>query len=278
MRIGINHVPEHSSPEEWAQILTKKGYRAASFPVDYKAPQNLIDGYVKAADEYDIMIAEVGVWDSPHHPNLHKKIEVREKCLEQFRLAEYVKARCCVNVSGAAGPEWYYCYQENFTPELYEENVKLIQWLCDTVQPQYTKFTFEPMQWMLPDSPKQYARFLKDVDRKGMAVHMDLVNMITNPYIYVHMKDLIDETFSLLGNQIRSCHIKDCLLELGASVVIREVPIGKGMMENSYYLQKISQLKEDIPVLLEHMPEIDAYDKPFHSICELLSRLEENDV
>ena len=51
MRLGLNDVPKHSSPEEWAEILANAGYRAASFPVDYHAPVSVIDAYVKAARE-----------------------------------------------------------------------------------------------------------------------------------------------------------------------------------------------------------------------------------
>ena len=54
MRFGLNAAPPHSSPEEWAEILTEKGYRAASFPVNYTAPVSLIDAYVKAAKEKGI--------------------------------------------------------------------------------------------------------------------------------------------------------------------------------------------------------------------------------
>lgn len=66
MRIGLNFTPPHESPEQWAEILEDCGFRAASFPVDYRAPVGLIDAYTKAAREHDIRIAEVGVWDSPH--------------------------------------------------------------------------------------------------------------------------------------------------------------------------------------------------------------------
>lgn len=70
MRIGVNHVPVHHSPEEWAEILFRKGYRAANFPVDYKAPVNLIDEYVKAAKKYDIQIAEVDLCQYFGHKKL----------------------------------------------------------------------------------------------------------------------------------------------------------------------------------------------------------------
>ena len=178
MRIGINFTPPHDSPEHWGDILAERGFRAASFPVDHHAKDSLIDAYVKAAADRDIQIAEVGVWNSPHDPDPEKAREAYERCLEQFRLAEYVKARCCVNVSGAAGERWFGCYQGNFDPALYEKNVKMMQDLCDTVRPENTCYTLEPMQWMVPSTVDEYVQLLKDVDRPGFKVHMDICNLI----------------------------------------------------------------------------------------------------
>lgn len=90
MRIGLNFTPPHESPEQWAEILEDCGFRAASFPVDYRAPVGLIDAYTKAAREHDIRIAEVGVWDSPHLSDPQRAREAQTRCLEQFRLAEYI--------------------------------------------------------------------------------------------------------------------------------------------------------------------------------------------
>ena len=115
MRIGINYVKPHQTPEEWAEILSKKGYRASVFPVDYREPVSKIDAYVRAAEERDIMIAEVGVWKSPHLTDAAAAAQAQEYCLEQFKLADYVKARCCVNISGAAGEVWSFCYRENYS-------------------------------------------------------------------------------------------------------------------------------------------------------------------
>ena len=117
------------------------------------------------------------------------------------------------------------------------------------------------MQWMVPASPQEYAKLLKDVDREGFAVHMDAINFIKDPYTYTHKCELLDETFELLGSKTRSCHLKDCILEPGTTVAIKEVPLGEGTMEIPYYLEKIAQLDEDMPVLLEHLPDMAAYDR-----------------
>ena len=261
MRLGINATPPHTSVEEWANYLTERGCRATAFPLNYTASVNQIDAYVKAAKEHDILIAEVGVWNSPHVPDKEKAEQARMVAEEQLRLAEYSGARCCVNVSGAAGPDWAFCYADNYSEWLYDENVRFIQLLCDRVNPKKTRFTLEPMQWMVPTSAEEYVRILKDVDREGFAVHMDAINFIKDPYLYTHKREMLDETFELLGDQVRSCHLKDCILEPGTTVAIREVPLGEGTMDIPYYLRKIAELEEDMPVLLEHLPDMEAYDR-----------------
>lgn len=259
MRIGTNFTPPHDSPDQWAEILVDCGFRATAFPVDYRAPVNLIDAYVKTAQEHDIRIAEVGVWDSPHFPDPDRAKAAQTRCLEQFRLAEYVHADCCVNVSGAAGEKWFYCYRENFDQALYEKNVDFVQRLCDTVNPQHTVYALEPMQWMVPWSPQQYLQFLRDVDRKGCGVHMDVFNFVRDPYTYTHQEELMEEAFSLLGGSIASSHIKDITMSEGTTVVIQETLLGTGEGKLECYLNHLSQLPADMPVLLEHLNSLEEY-------------------
>lgn len=259
MRIGTNFTPPHDSPDQWAEILVDCGFRATAFPVDYRAPVNLIDAYVKAAQEHDIRIAEVGVWDSPHFPDPDRAKAAQTRCLEQFRLAEYVHADCCVNVSGAAGEKWFYCYRENFDQALYQKNVDFVQRLCDTVNPQHTVYALEPMQWMVPWSPQQYLQFLRDVDRKGCGVHMDVFNFVRDPYTYTHQEELMEEAFSLLAGSIASSHIKDITMSEGTTVVIQETLLGTGEGKLECYLNHLSQLPADMPVLLEHLNSLEEY-------------------
>jgi sugar phosphate isomerase/epimerase len=260
MKLGVNFTPRHSSPQEWAEELLKMGVQATCFPVDYKAPVSTIDAYVAAARDYNIMIAEVGIWNSPLHPDKKLAQQALEVCEEQLRLAEYIKACCCVNVSGAAGPVWYGCYPENYSEAVYQRNIELVQYLCDKVKPKNTYFTLEVMQWMVPDSPKQYLKLIEEVNRQEFAVHMDVVNFINNPYLYTHFRELVDEAFSLLGSQTKSCHLKDCLMEEGTTVSIKEVSCGQGKMDLLYYLNKIDEVDPDMPVLLEHLNSRQEYE------------------
>lgn len=231
MRLGLNFTPPHSSPEDWAEKLYQKGVRATAFPLDYHAPVSQIDAYVQAAKERDILIAEVGIWNSPHHT------DPRERSLA-----------------------------------VYAENVAFIQFLCDEAKPRNTYYTLEVMQWMLPDSPEQYARFLQDVDRERFAVHMDAVNFVKDPYLCTHHNEVIDKAFRLLGPKIRSCHLKDFRLKDATSLMVEEVIPGTGMLDIPHYLACVGRLDPDMPVLLEHLSGEAEYDEALarvRSVCSL---------
>lgn len=139
-----------------------------------------------------------------------------------------------------------------------------MQELCDKVKPQYTSYALEPMQWMLPWSVEQYSQFLKDVDREHCKVHMDICNLISDPYLYTHQEELMQKAFETLGKDIVSCHIKDLRLKLGSCMVLEEVPIGTGELQIGYYLEQINKLDPDMPVLIEHLSKMEEYDNAFN--------------
>lgn len=262
MRLGLGDVLPHSSPEEWADEIVKMGFRAASFPGNYKQPDSLIDAYVEAAKARDILLAEVGAWSNPFSPDKKAAEAARETCVEQFRLADAIGARCCVNISGAFGPKWDFCYRENYTQEAYEKNVEFIHYLLDMVKPKNTCYTLESMQWMLPSSPEETLKIIRDIGRPHFKAHVDICNMVNDPYKFTHTDELIDRCFALLGDQIVSCHLKDITMDELSTVHITEVLPGQGQMDIRRYLQRIAELEDkDTPVLIEHLPDKASYEK-----------------
>ncbi|MBR3305414.1 MAG: sugar phosphate isomerase/epimerase [Christensenellaceae bacterium] len=268
MRLGFNWTPEHRSPEDWAEMLSGFGLKSCVFPVSFDADIKLIDRYVKAANDHDLIIAECGVWNSPHitDPTLAKK--AKEDLVRGLELADYVKAECCVNISGAAGPVWNECYRENYSPELYDRNVELVRYLIDTVKPKNTYYALEVMQWMLPDSPEQYVQFIRDVDRERFAVHMDAVNFVKDPYIYTHSGELVRKAYSLLGDKIKSVHLKDCRIEPALSFIVHEVLPGIGEFDLDAYVEETDKLGPDIPVLFEHLDGLTEFLKALSYVKE----------
>ncbi len=101
MKLGIGDVFPHETAEEWGRKLVEIGATAASFPLRYSDSVSKIDEYVQVAKDCSIQIAEVGIWQSPFQKN--QQASVVEIASKQLELADYIQARCCVNISGAFG-------------------------------------------------------------------------------------------------------------------------------------------------------------------------------
>lgn len=259
MRLGISATLQHSTPVEWAEKTKGLGCDAVIFPVDYTAGDKVITAYAEAAKEYDLTIGEVGAWCSPVAEEDNVREAALTRCVEQLRLADYVGARCCVNVTGAAGPRWDGGYAENFSEAFYEKVVNSLQRIIDTAQPQRTDYTIEPMPWMIPTGPEEYAKLRADVGREHFAVHMDMANWMCSHGRYFVQERFMDETFSKLGPYIRSCHIKDVLLGQEFTFQVQELPCGQGAMNLEYYAGKINEVDSEMPVFIEHLRSEEEY-------------------
>ena len=259
MRLGTSSPLAHGTAEEWADRQAALGCRAVVFPLDSAAPQEKIDEYKRAADSHGLLIAEVGIWRNALAQDPEKRAAVRDYCVAQLRLADYLGARCAVNVAGAFGPRWDGGYRSNFTKEAWSETVRMVQDIIDRADVKNTYFTLEPMPWMIPTGPKEYLRLIEEVDRERFAVHMDAVNMMNSADRYFHAEEFIDECVELLGKRIRSCHIKDVHLKQEYTLQLEECGPGKGEFPLRHYASRMSALDEDMPVILEHLHTDEEY-------------------
>lgn len=270
MKLGIGTTLPHTSPEEWAEKHCALGLKAVVFPCSYTEKTELIDAYVSAAKAAGLCIAEVGAWSNPISPDSIKRAEATAHCIHSLELAEYVGARCCVNISGAMGEIWDGSYPENYSGKTYELLIETIRKIIDEVKPVRTKYALESMPNMHPDSPEDYLQILNDIDREGFGVHLDLVNMLVSPRVFCDHRSLIDRSFKLLGPYMRSCHLKDAVLDSKLTVSIRETECGTGGIDLGYYISGADSVSTDMPMILEHLPSLEAYYRSIDTIRNLL--------
>lgn len=269
MKLGIAMNLSHNTPEKWAENHKKVGLSAVVFPCSYMDDISKIDAYVKACKDFNLTIAEVGAWRNLLSPNSNERKQNFDFCKKQLELAEYIGASCCVNISGAKGDIWDGGYKENYSEKTYTEIIETIQRLIDAVNPQKTFYTLEPMPWMHPDSPEDYLGMIKDINRKAFGVHLDIVNMLSDPKKYLFNEQFTNDAISLLGEYIKSCHIKDVLLENHLTVSLKEVPCGKGGFNLRNYIDRLDELDENMPVIIEHLSLEDEYLKAIKYINSL---------
>lgn len=270
MRLGINGDFGHKNPDEWIKLVEKFGVKAVVAPMTKDAPPEVRQDYLKYIHENDLVIGEVGIWKNSIDKNEQKRKEAIEFSKQQLAFADEIEARCCVNIAGSAGEIWDAYYPENYSEEVYTLIVDTTREIIDSVKPTRTFYTLEPMYWMHPDSPEDYLKLLKDIDRKEAAVHLDYINMINGFEKYHNRKQFIKECFDKLGPYTKSIHAKDIILDNAPPCCLKEMMPGKGVIDFHYILELASQLPEDVPVFVEHLTTLTEYEMALQCLKDAL--------
>jgi sugar phosphate isomerase/epimerase len=255
MRLGGPLFQKYGDAEEWVRLVRANGYRAAYCPVGTDAPEDEIRRYERAAHDADIVIAEVGAWSNPLSSDEGTRRAALDQCKRGLALAEAIGARCCVNIAGSRGKKWDGPCPLDVEDETVDMIVATVRDIIDSVRPRRTFYTLEPMPWMFPDSTDSYLALLKAIDRPAFAVHFDPVNMINCPRLYFATGAFIRDFIRKLGPHIKSCHAKDILLQDRLTVHLDEVRPGCGALDYPVYLKELAGLADDVPLMLEHLPD-----------------------
>jgi sugar phosphate isomerase/epimerase len=259
MRLGGPVYVQEMNPDTWIKALKHNGYRAAYCPIKAGASSEEIRAYRQAAQQADVVIAEVGIWDNLLELDEGKRRQIIENNKRQLALADEVGARCCVNIAGSRGEKWDGPSPLDLTPETFEMIVATMREILDAVKPTRAFYTLEPMPWMYPDSPDSYLELIEAVDRPQLGVHFDPVNWIASPQRYFHNTAFLKECFEKLGSRIVSVHAKDSLLGTQLTTHLSEVRPGLGYLDYRTFLSEMDKLPADTPIMLEHLENEEEY-------------------
>jgi sugar phosphate isomerase/epimerase len=246
-------------PDDWIAALRARGYSAAYSPLKPRGGDDLGDANVArfraAAEKADIRIAEVGAWSNPLSADAEEAKAAIRLCQTGLDLADRIGALCCVNIAGSRNPErWDGPHDTNFSVDTFERIVETTREIIDAVRPKRAVYSLEPMPWIFPSTPDEYRALLKAIDRPGMGVHLDVINMIDSPRKVYDTASLIRECFDKLGPYIQSCHIKDISLSAELTVHLAECRPGLGVFDHRTLLREADRLGRDFPIMLEHLP------------------------
>jgi len=258
VRLGGPVPGNYNDPAEWIKAVKALRYTAAYCPLESGAPPDLIKAFRDEAKRNNIIIAEVGSWYNTLDLIDIKRKEALKKNIDALRLADEIGARCCVNISGARGEKWDGPYPGNYAEDVFDLIVENVRNIIDQAKPASSFYTLEPMPYMLPDSPDSYLELIRAVDRKQFGVHLDPVNMISDPKRYFNNGTFLKECFSKLGRYIKSIHAKDIIIMPELTLHLEERRPGTGSLDYPVFLQETSELI-DVPFMLEHLPTQEEY-------------------
>jgi sugar phosphate isomerase/epimerase len=260
MRLGGPIFVKSSDPAVLVEAHRELGYRAAYAPDVKLTDRDLIQAIIKEFAAGDVAIAEVGAWVNMLDPDSEKRRKNMAYVQERLALAEELGARCCVDIAGSYDPEvWYGPNPKNMTQPFFDATVENCRTLIDAVKPRRTTFSIEMMPFNFPTGPDDYLQLIKAVDRKVFAVHLDVCNVMNSPERMYHNGAVIRECFDKLDRWIVSCHAKDLKWEEYVQVCLWEVIPGRGDIDYKAYLDCLSQLPMDAPLMLEHLKTAEEY-------------------
>jgi sugar phosphate isomerase/epimerase len=261
IRLGGPIYLKSDDPVALAKEHRRLGYSAAYVPAVTVNDTPRLKAIREAFAAENVVIAEVGAWKNLLDPNPQERAANLAYVTERLAIAEAVAARCCVDIAGSFNPTvWSGPDPRNVSDEFFDLTVENCRKIIDAVKPTQTTFSIEMMGWTLPDSPDEYLRLIKAVDRKTFAVHMDPCNVINSPRRFYRNADLIRECFAKLGKWIVSCHAKDLAFIPEMNVHFKEVVPGTGQVDYGTYLLELSKLAVDAPLMLEHLQRAEEYD------------------
>ena len=262
IRLGGPIYVKSDDPEELALAHRKLGYRAAYCPKLSLDDSARIRAVSEAYAKHGVVVAEVGRWVNLLDADPEKRKANLKTVTEGLALAEAVGARCCVDIAGSFHKTvWYGPDPQNLSPAFLDAAVENARKIIDAVKPGRAAFCYEMMGWSLPDGPASYLKLIKAVDRKAFAVHLDPCNLVNSPLRFYRNTDLLNECFDVLGRWIVSCHAKDLKWEVEMNVHFVEVRPGAGSMDYTTYLRRLAGLSHDTPLMLEHLPNAEEYDR-----------------
>jgi len=261
MRLGAPVFEKYDGPERWATALKSLGYGAAYSPVEASADDETVAAYAEMAEAADIVIAEVGAWSNPISPDDDLRRGAIKKCKVALALADRLGARCCVNIAGSRARRWDGPHPDNLSSATFDLVVETVREIIDAVHPTRTFYTLETMPWVFPDSADSYVRLIEAIDRDRFAVHLDPANLIWSPERFFGNAAVLRECFAKLGPRIKSCHAKDVALREKMTVHLDEVRPGTGGLDYRVYLEELSRLDPDVPLMIEHLPTAEEYAK-----------------
>lgn len=260
LRLGGPAFASSADPDALAQAHRKLGYRAAYCPDVALTDSARIRAFSEAFARHDVVIAEVGRWVNLLDSDPEKRKRNLQTVTDGLALAEEIGALCCVDIAGSFNPtSWFGPHPDNLSRRFFDATVENARKIIDAVKPKRARFCFEMMGWAMPDTPDNYRKLVKSIDRSAFGVHLDPCNAINSPEKFYNNTQLLEECFDKLGKWIVSCHAKDLAWEIEMNVHFKEVIPGKGCLDYDTFLRRLARLPHRPPLMLEHLSQPEEY-------------------
>lgn len=180
------------------------------------------------------------------HPDPHEREKILQKFERYLFHARYFGASMVASETGSVIPTLGYS-EENFTDEVFDELVTVVQRLVKTGERYQTMVGIEAGLNHPLFSNDRIQELIASVPSDFLGIVYDPTNLIT-PETASKQVEIVAEAFEKFGERIVCLHLKDYVIEEDRIV---SVPLGEGIIPYQAILQIVDQYKPYCYVVLE---------------------------
>ena len=141
-------------------------------------------------------------------------------------------------------------HPDNDSPEAWTDLVATMRQAVQIAEEYGVTLAFEPEVANVVDSARKARRLLDEMGSPYLKVTMDGAN-IYHAGELPRMREILDEAFALLGQDIALAHAKD----LDRDGEAGHLAAGKGLLDYEHYLSLLNQLEYAVPLILHGLTE-----------------------
>ncbi len=187
------------------------------------------------------------------HPDVQRRADglrnLRVLAAACERLGTSVIALC----TGSRDPDnMWRRHPDNDTPEAWEDLVVSMRQAIEIAEEYQVTLAFEPEVANVVDSAVKARRIIDQIGSPYLKVVMDGANIFHTGEL-PHMREILDEAFALLGEDISFAHAKD----LDRDGEAGHLAAGKGLLDYDQYLSLLNDVDPDIPIVLHGLSEAE---------------------
>ena len=234
-------------PQDLACQVAEKGIKNVQFALNASFPElsaaplispGMGTFFKNEFGQQGIQVALLSCYSNLIHPDADEREKILQKFERYLFHARYFGASMVASETGSVIPTLGYT-EENFTDEVFDELVTVIQRLVKTGERYQTMVGIEAGLNHPLFSNDRIQELITRVPSDFLGIVYDPTNLIT-PETASKQVEIVAEAFEKFGERIACLHLKDYVIEEDRIV---SVPLGEGIIPYQAILQIVDRYK-----------------------------------
>ena len=247
MQFGLGSVGLRALPDGVSVMMESTESKRTALQIDTE----LYDSIRKEFDARNINMAAISGTYNMIHPDKKQRADGLRKLRAVASACDRLGTSIITLCTGTRNPEsMWRRHPDNDSPEAWNDLVASMRQAVQIADEYRITLAFEPEVANVVDSAQKARRLLDEIGSPYLKVIMDGANIFHAGEL-PRMREILDEAFALLSEDIAIAHAKD----LDRDGQAGHLAAGKGLLDYGHYLSLLNNLEFDVPLILHGLSE-----------------------